>query len=275
MPQLSQRLKKSRRFKKASQKWLLRQINDEFVEQARSQGWRSRAAFKIIEIDEKFKIFKKNKIVIDLGSAPGGWSQYAVQKVGAGNVLALDLIEMPAIPGVKFMAMDFLREAACDEVRRALREMIVEFRAKSKADKNLAAQAAFKEKSDDDSKILSANSQTHPDLSVQPHNQSKIITPKCDVVLTDMAANSTGDRSIDHLRIINLLEEALILAEAVLSYGGSFVGKIFQGGGSDEIIEKLQQNFSQVRYFKPKSSRKESSETYLVATGFKKTAIGS
>ncbi|MBU6338490.1 MAG: RlmE family RNA methyltransferase [Rickettsiales bacterium] len=221
MPQKFQTLKKGKRLKKSSQKWLLRQINDPFVERARNEGLRSRAAFKIIEIDKKFKIFKKGKIVVDLGAAPGGWSEYAVGKVGEGNVIALDLLEMDSLPGVKFFIQDFLEENAAEKVISLLKTI--------------------------------------------PHNEHGL----CDIVLTDMAANTTGNHSVDHMRIIALLEESLALAEKILKTGGCFVGKIFQGGSSDEILKKLRQNFSIVKYFKPDSSRKDSSETYLVAMGFK------
>lgn len=221
MPQVAQRLKKAKRLKKSSQKWILRQINDPFVERAKLEGWRSRAAFKIIEVDEKFKIFKKGKIVVDLGAAPGGWSQYAVTKVGEGNVVAIDLLEIDSLVGVNFFQQDFLEPEAPEKIISRLKEI--------------------------------------------PHNKSG----RCDAVLSDMAANTTGDNTTDHMRIIGLLEEALDLAGKILSDGGCFVGKIFQGGSSDEILKKLRKNFSIVRYFKPESSRKGSSETYLVATGFK------
>jgi len=216
MPQKFQNLKNSKKFKKSSQKWLLRQINDEYVERSKIEGWRSRATFKIIEIDEKFKIFKKNKIIVDLGSSPGGWSQYAVSKVGEGNVLAIDLLEMAPIFGVNFFIQDFLKNDAEINIINCLKNK---------------------------------------------NNQQGL----CDVVLSDMASNSTGDRNLDHLRIINLLEEALKLSEKILRKNGSFVGKIFQGSSSDEILQKLRKNFEIVKYFKPKSSRKDSSETYLVA----------
>lgn len=223
MPQKFQTLKKAKRLKKSSQKWLLRQINDPFVEKAKLEGWRSRAAFKIIEIDEKFKIFKKGKIVVDLGAAPGGWSQYAVTKVGEGNVVAIDLLEIDSLPGVNFFVGDFMTEEAPQKIISLLKEI--------------------------------------------PYNKSG----RCDVVMSDMAANTTGDHNTDHVRIVTLLEESLVLAEKILKSGGSFVGKIFQGGSSDEILKKLRQNFSTVKYFKPNSSRKDSSETYLVALGFKTT----
>lgn len=221
MPQKFQTLKKAKKLTKSSQKWLLRQINDPFVERAKLEGWKSRAAFKIIEIDEKFKIFKKGKIVLDLGAAPGGWSQFAVQKVGEGNVVALDLLPIDPIAGVTFFQQDFLAEDAAEKISEKLQEI-----AKNKEG-------------------------------------------KCDVIMSDMAANTTGDHNTDHLRIIALLEEALFLAEKILKKEGSFVGKVFQGGSSDEIIKNLRKNFAQVKYFKPQSSRKDSSEIYLVATGFK------
>ncbi len=221
MPQKFQQLRKAKRLKKSSQKWLLRQVNDPFVERAKAEGWRSRAAFKIIEVDEKFKIFKKGRIVVDLGAAPGGWSQYAVQKVGDGNVVAIDLLEIPHIAGVNFFQQDFLADDAAEKIISELKKI--------------------------------------------PYNKNGL----CDCVLSDMAANTTGDHQTDHLRIIALLEEALALAEKILRDGGCFVGKIFQGGNSNEILKKLRQNFSIVKYFKPNSSRKDSSETYLVALGFK------
>lgn len=221
MPQKSQRLKKAKRLKKSSQKWILRQINDPFVERAKIEGWRSRAAFKIIEADEKFKIFKKGKIVVDLGAAPGGWSQYAITKVGEGNVVAIDLLEIDSLAGVKFFCQDFLENDAPEKIISCLKEI--------------------------------------------SHNGAG----RCDIVLSDMAANTTGDCFTDHIRIIALLESALDLAEKILSKNGCFVGKIFQGGSSDEILTKLRRSFSIVKYFKPNSSRKDSSETYLVALGFK------
>ena len=220
MPQKFQTLKKAKRLKKSSQKWLLRQINDPFVERAKKEGWRSRAAFKIIEVDEKFKIFKKGKVVVDLGAAPGGWSQYAVSKVGDGNVVAIDLLEIDKIPGIVFFQQDFLAPDAPEKIVTELKKI--------------------------------------------PYNKNG----KCDVLLSDMAANTTGDHQTDHLRIIALLEESLALGNEILNEGGCFVGKIFQGGSSDEILKNLRKNFSTVKYFKPDSSRKDSSETYLIALGF-------
>jgi 23S rRNA (uridine2552-2'-O)-methyltransferase len=221
MPQKFQQLKKSKKFSKSSKKWLLRQVNDQFVERAKIEGWRSRSTFKIIEIDEKFKIFKKHKIVVDLGCAPGGWSQYCVGKVGEGNIVGIDLLPVSPIVGVNFIQLDFLTEEAPQKIIEELKKI--------------------------------------------NHNKNGL----CDIVLSDMAANTTGDQNTDHLRIIGLLEEALNLAQKILKEDGCFVGKIFQGGNSEEILELLRQNFLTVKYFKPESSRKDSSETYLVARGFK------
>jgi len=222
MPQKFQQLKKSKKFSKSSKKWLLRQVNDQFVERAKIEGWRSRSTFKIIEIDEKFKIFKKHKIVVDLGCAPGGWSQYCVGKVGEGNIVGIDLLPVSPIVGVNFMQLDFLTEEAPQKIIEELKKI--------------------------------------------NHNKNGL----CDIVLSDMAANTTGDQNTDHLRIIGLLEEALNLAQKILKEDGCFVGKIFQGGNSEEILELLRKNFLTVKYFKPESSRKDSSETYLVAREFKK-----
>lgn len=225
MPQKFQQLKKSKKFSKSSKKWLLRQVNDQFVERAKNEGWRSRSTFKIIEIDEKFKIFKKHKIVVDLGCAPGGWSQYCVGKVGEGNIVGIDLLPVSPIAGVNFMQLDFLTEEAPQKIIDELKKI--------------------------------------------HHNASGL----CDIVMSDMAANTTGDQNTDHLRIIGLLEEALNLAQKILKEDGCFVGKIFQGGNSEEILEILRKNFLTVKYFKPESSRKDSSETYLVARGFKAKEI--
>jgi len=182
-------------------------------------GYRSRAAFKIIEIDEKFKIFKKGKIVVDLGAAPGGWSQIAVEKVGRGNVVAIDLLEMEEIAGIKFLQQDFL-----------------------------AADA--------------------PEKIINLINEGKKTTRKCDILLSDMAANACGDARTDHLRIVGLLEEALHFATQILHDDGVFVGKIFQGGAGGELLQAFRKHFKIVKHFKPKSSRKESSENYIVAMGF-------
>jgi 23S rRNA (uridine2552-2'-O)-methyltransferase len=241
MPQKFQQLKKAKRLKKSSQKWLLRQVNDPFVEKAKIEGWRSRAAFKIIEIDQKFKIFKPGKVVVDLGAAPGGWSQYAVTKVGEGNVVGIDLLEIDSIPGVTFLQQDFLAEDAAEKIISEIKNRRRKFNANSTMESSQMRDLPL---------IKGAGGMVN-------------------IVLSDMAANTTGDHQTDHMRIIALLEEALILAEKILKEGGVFVGKIFQGGSSNEILKRLRESFSVVKYFKPDSSRKDSSETYLVAEGFK------
>ncbi len=217
------KLRKIKRFKKSSQQWLSRQLNDPFIERAKAEGFRSRASFKILEINKKFKIFNPGKIIVDLGASPGGWSQIAVKDVGDGNVIAIDLLEMNSIPGVEFLRGDFLSHETHKEILFLLKKI--------------------------------------------PGNDFG----RCDVVMSDMAANTTGDKGTDHLRIILLLEEALDFARKILIEGGCFVGKIFQGGSSDEIVQKLRQSFSVVKYFKPESSRKDSSECYLIALNFRNT----
>ncbi len=272
MPQKFQILKNRQRFSKSSAKWLLRQVNDEFVVKAKQQGWRCRAAFKLIEINEKFKIFGKDKIVVDLGSAPGGWSQYAVQKVGLGNVLAIDLLAMPAIAGVHFLQLDFLDEDSVSKIEAKL----LEIDSKKKSD-------AFKARKIKNSELSSQNS--IKDFSLLENtiekaaeenlatNQNEVFKLRagCNVLLSDMAANATGDRNLDHIRIISLLEESLQLTTKILKPGGSFVGKVFQGGSSDLILQKLRSDFAKIHYFKPRSSRQDSRENYLVALDFKKT----
>jgi len=211
----TEKVKTTKKKTASSKKWIKRQINDPYVSLSKEMGYRSRAAFKIIEIDKKYKIFKKGQKVVDLGSAPGGWSQVIVDKVGRGNVLALDLLEMPEIEGVKFVQQDFLADDAIE-------------------------------------------------------NTFDIIGwDKCDVVVSDMAANTTGDKRTDHTRTMILLEEGVDFAIKFLKEGGNFVGKVFMGGAEKELFDKLRKNFKIVKHFKPESSRKDSVETYVVATGFK------
>lgn len=214
-------VKTARRRKKSSNSWLKRQINDPFVKAAHEQGYRARSAFKIIEIDDKFKIFKKGKIVLDLGAAPGGWSQVVVDKVGHGKVFAVDILDMESLSGVEFLKQDFLASDAPENIL----------------------------------KMINKN-QT---------NQNR----KVDVVLSDMAQNTCGDKQTDHIRIVELLEQALDFAIKILAKDGVFVGKIFQGGAQGELLQKFRDNFTSVKHFKPDSSRKESAENYIVATGFK------
>jgi 23S rRNA (uridine2552-2'-O)-methyltransferase len=218
-------VKTAKRKKKSSVAWIKRHINDPFVKEAQEKGFRARSAFKIIEIDDKFKIFKKGKIVVDLGAAPGGWSQVVVEKVGRGKVFAVDLLEMEPINGVEFLQQDFLREDAAQNIINLMNQ----------------------------NQNISENK----------------VARKCNVVLSDMAENSCGDARTDHLRIVALLEEALDFSCQILEKDGVFVGKIFQGGASKDLLERFKENFLVVKHFKPNSSRKESAENYIVAIGFK------
>ncbi len=208
------RVKTAKKRKLASTLWLERQLNDPYVQQAKVDGYRSRAAYKILEIDDKFKIFKKGMKVLDLGAAPGGWSQVAVNRTKNGRVFALDILEMQSIPGVKFMQLDFLQDDA-------------------------------------------------------PEKVMEFIGGKADAVLTDMAANACGNPQVDHMRITILCELAFEFAKSVLAENGVFVAKLLRGGGDHKLLMEIKKNFKTVKNFKPKSSRADSAEIYLVALGFK------
>jgi 23S rRNA (uridine2552-2'-O)-methyltransferase len=199
----------------SSARWLERQLNDPYVHAAKAKGYRSRAAFKIVELDDKFRFFKKGARVLDLGAAPGGWSQIAVQRVGAaGRVVAMDILAMEPIDGATIFEADML---------------------------------------DDETPQLLIDALGGP----------------ADVVLTDMAAPTTGHRATDHLRTSALLEAAIDMAEATLRPGGAFVGKAFQGGAANELLTRLKKRFASVKHVKPPASRSQSVELYLVAQGFK------
>jgi 23S rRNA (uridine2552-2'-O)-methyltransferase len=199
----------------SSKRWLERQINDPYVHAAKAKGYRSRAAFKIIELDAQFHFLKKGARVLDLGAAPGGWSQIAAERVGPkGQVVATDILEMEPIDGVTFIHADLLE--------RGTPQMLV-----------------------------------------------AALGGPADVVLTDMAAPTTGHRPTDHLRTTALLEAALDMADETLRPGGIFVGKAFQGGAAGDLIQRLRKSFSSVKHVKPPASRAQSVELYLVATGFR------
>ncbi|HEX4367596.1 MAG TPA: RlmE family RNA methyltransferase [Rhodopila sp.] len=210
---LSVAVKSAKSRSPASTAWLKRQLNDPYVAAARQQGWRSRAAFKLLELDDKFKLIRKGVRVLDLGAAPGGWTQVAVKR-GAASVLGLDLLPIDPIQGAVVIQGDF----------------------------------------------------TDPAM---PERLTRDLGGPADLVLSDMAPNTTGHAATDHIRIVALAEMALDFAVQVLSPGGSFVAKVFQGGSEKQILDMMKQNFAQVRHAKPPSSRKESSELYVVATGFK------
>jgi len=210
-------VKTAKRRKTSSTRWLKRQLNDPFVAKSKLDGYRSRAAYKLIEINDKFQILKAGTNVVDLGAAPGGWSQVAAKIIksdvhGAKNkLIAIDLLPIEGIGGVISFEKDFYEEDAKDLI------------------------------------IDSLNGQL------------------ADVVLSDMAANTTGHSQTDHLRIMDLCENALLFALKILKPGGHFVAKIFRGGAESELLNIAKQNFKKVKHFKPESSRKESSEFYLVA----------
>ena len=203
--------------KLSSKLWLERQLNDPYVAKAKREGYRSRAAFKLIEIDDKYHFLKTGKSVVDLGAAPGGWSQIAARRVGSpekGKVIAIDLLEMGEMPGVVFSQLDFLSPDAPD-------------------------------------KLLA------------------MIGGRADVVMSDMAANTTGHRKTDQLRIIGLVEAAAMFACDVLTPGGAFLAKVFQSGAEAELLAQLKRDFVSVRHVKPASSRQDSSERYVLAMGFR------
>jgi len=197
----------------ASQRWLARQLNDPYVAAAKQQGFRSRAAFKLMELDERFRLIKRGSQVVDLGAAPGGWTQAAV-RLGAARVVGVDLLPVDPVSGAILLQGDFTET----EVQA---QLIAE------------------------------------------------LGGKADLVLSDMAPNTTGHGATDHLRIMALADAALEFAFEALVEGGNFVAKVFQGGAERQMLERLKRHFASVRHAKPPSSRKESSELYVVATGFR------
>jgi 23S rRNA (uridine2552-2'-O)-methyltransferase len=202
----------------SSKLWLERQLNDPYVAQAKREGFRSRAAYKLIEIDSKHHLFKPGMRIVDLGAAPGGWSQVAAKRVGAGEgrgrVVAIDVLDLPAIPGVDFVRLDFLDETA-------------------------------------------------------PETLKSMLAGEADVVLSDMAANATGHRKTDHLRIMALAETAAEFAYEVLARGGTFLCKVLQGGTEAALLAKLKRDFKSVKHVKPAASRADSAELYLLAMGYR------
>ncbi|MBN9264744.1 MAG: RlmE family RNA methyltransferase [Hyphomicrobium sp.] len=217
--QLTVRLKTARGRSASSQRWLERQLNDPYVAAAKREGWRSRAAFKLIEIDDKYHILKPGQRIVDLGAAPGGWTQVAAQRVkaveGRGQVIGIDYLPVDPIPGATILELDFLADDAPDKLKALLRD------------------------------------------------------GGADVVLSDMAAPTTGHASTDHLRIMALAEAAAQFATEVLAPGGAFIAKVFQGGTERALLDMLKRDFAIVRHVKPKASRADSSELYVLATGFR------
>lgn len=215
---LKQRVKRTHKFSHSSQLWLNRQLNDPYVKKAKTAGWRSRAAFKLIELDDKHHFIKSGQRLVDLGCAPGGWAQVAAERIGLqqgkGRIVGIDVLEVEPVPGVELLQMDFMDEDA-------------------------------------------------------PERLQQFIGGQVDGVMSDMAANTTGHKKTDHLRIIGLAEAALDFARGVLAPGGFFLCKLFQGGDTAELVTQLKRDFAAVRHVKPPASRSDSSELYVLATGFR------
>jgi 23S rRNA (uridine2552-2'-O)-methyltransferase len=211
------RVKARKNRSESSRQWLQRHMNDPYVAAAQEDGYRSRAAYKLLQLDEKFHLLKPGLRVIDLGAAPGGWSQVAVKVIGGkGKLVALDILPMDPMPGVDIIQMDFLADDAPDKLKAAM-------------------------------------------------------GGKADLVLSDLAPNTTGHTRTDHIRIIAMTEMAAHFAMEVLAPGGTFVCKFFQGGAEKTLLDQLKKNFAKVKHAKPAASRAASSETYMVAQGFGKS----
>jgi 23S rRNA (uridine2552-2'-O)-methyltransferase len=217
--QLHTRVKTARGRKLSSQLWLARQLNDPYVARSKSEGYRSRSAYKLIEIDDRFGLLKPGRRVVDLGAAPGGWSQVAAARVRSSAakplIVAIDYLGMDPISGVAVLERDFLDPDAPELIKRALGG------------------------------------------------------EKADVVLSDMAAPTTGHRATDHLRIVALCEAAADFARDVLRPGGAFLAKVFRGGTENTLLADLKRDFAKVQHVKPPASRSDSPELYLLATGFR------
>lgn len=212
------RVRTARQRSASSTQWLARQLNDPYVAEARLRGFRSRAAFKLQQLDDRYRFLRPGARVVDLGAAPGGWTQTAVARVGAehgkGAVVGIDILPMDPVPGARLLELDFLAPEAPAAIKEAL-------------------------------------------------------GGGADVVLSDMAAPTTGHAATDHRRIIALAEAAYDFAREVLAPGGAFVAKVFQGGTERTLLDALKRDFESVRHAKPPASRAESAEVYVVALGFR------
>lgn len=209
------KVKTARGRKLSSTQWLQRQLNDPYVSRARAEGYRSRAAYKLTELDDKFGFLKPGGRVVDLGAAPGGWCQVAVARTkGKGRVVGIDYLGMEPVDGAEVLEMDFTEEGAAERLKA-------------------------------------------------------LIGGQADVVMSDMAAPTTGHRATDHMRIVTLAEEALGFAEEVLAPGGAYLAKVLQGGSEQGLLDRLKRGFAKVSHAKPAASRQDSAEMYVVATGFR------
>jgi 23S rRNA (uridine2552-2'-O)-methyltransferase len=211
------RIRTAKGRKPSSTRWLERQLNDPYVRRAKAENYRSRAAFKLIELDERFGLLKGAKAVVDLGIAPGGWSQVVRRKVPQGRVVGIDLLPTDPIDGVTILQMDFMDETAPDRLKEAL-------------------------------------------------------GGEADLVLSDMAANTVGHQQTDHLRTMALVEAGLLFATEVLRPGGAYVAKVLAGGADNQLVAEMKRHFTAVKHAKPPASRKDSSEWYVIAQGFKGAA---
>lgn len=219
LPPGRQRVKTARKRSAQSTRWLERQLNDPYVKRARAEGYRSRAAYKLIELDERFKLLRNLHRVIDLGIAPGGWTQVVRKVTPKAAIVGIDLLPVDPIDGVTILQMDFLADTAPDRLREEL-------------------------------------------------------GGDADLVLSDMAANTVGHPQTDHLRTMALVEAAVMFACEVLRPGGNFVAKVLAGGADNDLVAELKRNFTAVKHAKPPASRKDSSEWYVIATGFKGRKAG-
>jgi 23S rRNA (uridine2552-2'-O)-methyltransferase len=210
-----QRVKTAKGRKVSSTRWLERQLNDPYVKKARAEGYRSRAAYKLLELDEKFGLLKGVRGVVDLGIAPGGWSQVVRRRVPAAKVAGIDLLPTDPIDGVVILQMDFMDEDAPEKLREALG------------------------------------------------------LPEADLIMSDMAANTVGHPQTDHLRTMGLVEAGMLFATEVLRPGGAYVAKVLAGGADNNLVAELKRHFTTVKHAKPPASRKDSSEWYVIAQGFK------
>jgi len=202
--------------KASSSRWKQRQAADPWVKKAQAAGWRSRAVYKLEELDKKSRLLRRGSVVVDLGATPGGWSQYAAGKVlPQGKVIALDILAMDPLDGVTFIQGDFTEDAVLQQLEASLEGS------------------------------------------------------RADLVMSDMSPNISGNRSVDQPRSMYLVELALELARRNLASGGAFVAKVFQGEGYDELVQQCRKAFKVVKICKPAASRRESRETYIVASGFR------
>jgi 23S rRNA (uridine2552-2'-O)-methyltransferase len=211
------RLKTAKGRKVSSTRWLERQLNDPYVKRARAENYRSRAAYKLLELDERFGLLNGVNAVVDLGIAPGGWSQVVRRKASQARIVGIDLLPTDPIEGVTILRMDFMDDTAPEQLKEALGGPV-------------------------------------------------------DLVLSDMAANTVGHQQTDHLRTMALVEAGLELAREVLRPGGAYVAKVLAGGADNDLVAELKRNFATVKHAKPPASRKDSSEWYVIAQGFKASA---